>query len=78
MRKMRRQITYNAKRRLYARRIVLLCKAVARKDVPEELAKLIEDHIIAKLPAPLMRRLVRGDMRRPMLEAMKLTVPFFA
>lgn len=78
MRKAKRQITYGTKRRLYARRIVRLCKAIARKDVSDELAKLIEDHIVTKLPAPLMRRLVGGDWRRPMREAMKLTVPFFA
>ena len=78
MRRSKRQITFSAKRRLYARRIVRLCKAIARKDVSEEFAALVEDHIIAKLPAPLMRRLVSGDWRRPMREAMKLTVPFFA
>jgi hypothetical protein len=77
MPKPKRQITYSAKRRLCARRIVRLCKAIARKDVSQEFARLIEDHIIAKLPTPLMRRLVRGDLRRPMHEAMKLTVPFF-
>jgi hypothetical protein len=68
MRKPKRQITYSMKKRLNARRIVRLCKAIARKDVSEELAKLIEDHIVAKLPNASMRRLV----------AMKLTVPFFA
>ena len=78
MSKPKRQITYSAKRRLYARRIVRLCKAIACKDVSEEFATLIEDHIVAKLPAPLMRRLIAGDWRRPMREAMKLTVPFFA
>lgn len=78
MRRPKRQITYSMKKRIYARRIVRLCKAIARKDVSEELAKLIEDHIVSRLPAPLMRRLVGGDMRRPMREAMKLTVPFFA
>lgn len=78
MRKSKRQITYSMKKRLYARRIVRLCMAIARKNVSDELAKLIEDHIVSRLPAPLMRRLVGGDMRRPMREAMKLTVPFFA
>lgn len=78
MRKTRRQITYAAKKRLYARRIVRLCKATARKDVSDEFSALVEDHIIARLPAHLMRRLVGGDWRRPMREAMKLTVPFFA
>jgi hypothetical protein len=78
MSKTKRKITYAAKKRLYARRIVRLCKTIAHKDVSDELAKLIEDHIVSKLPAPLMRRLVGGDLRRPMREAMKLTVPFFA
>lgn len=78
MAKAKRKITYAAKKRFYARRIVRPCKAIARKDVSDELAKLIEDHIMCKLPAPLMRRLVGGDWRRPMREAMKLTVPFFA
>lgn len=77
MRKAKRQITYATKKRFYARRIVRVCTSIARKDVSDELSKLIEDHIIAKLPAPLMRRLVGGDMSRPMREAMKLTVPFF-
>ncbi len=78
MRKSKCRISYSTKKRLYARRIVQLCKAVARKDIPDELARLIEDHIITKLPAPLMRRLISGDWRRPMREAMKLTIPFFA
>jgi hypothetical protein len=78
MAKSKRQISYGTKRRIYARRIVRLCKAIAQKDVSDELAKLIEDHIVSKLPSPLMRRLVGGDLRRPMREAMKLTVPFFA
>ena len=76
--KAKRKITYAAKKRFYARRIVLLCKAIARKEISDDLAKLIEDHIVAKLSPPLMRRLVGGDWRRPMREAMKLTVPFFA
>lgn len=78
MSKTKRKITYATKKRLYARRIVRLCTAIAHKNVSDELAKLIEDHIVSKLPAPLMRRLVGGDLRRPMREAMKLTVPFFA
>lgn len=78
MSKTKRRITYAAKKRFYARRIVRLCTAISRKDVSSELIDLIVDHIVAKLPAPLMRRLVGGDWRRPMREAMKLTVPFFA
>ncbi len=78
MSKTKRKINYAAKKRLYARRIVRLCTAIARKDVSAELARLIEDHIVARLPSPLMRRLVGGDWRRPMREAMKLTVPFLA
>ncbi len=77
MARTRRKITYSAKKQFYARRIVRLCSAIARKDVTEDLARLIERHIVTFLPAPLMRRLVAGDMRRPMREAMKLTVPFF-
>lgn len=78
MRKLARPMSYSRKKRLYARRIVRLCQAIARKDIAAGLAVLIEDHIMAKLPAPLMRRLVAGDWGRPMREAMKLTVPFFA
>jgi hypothetical protein len=78
MAKAKRKMTYAAKKRFFARRIVRLCQAIARKDASSELVDLIVDHIIAKLPAPLMRRLVDGDWRRPMREAMKLTVPFFA
>lgn len=76
MPKAKRQITYSLKKRIHARRIVRLCTAIARKDVSDDLARLIEHHIVTFLPAPLMRRLVAGDMRRPMREAMKLTVPF--
>lgn len=76
MRKPARPMSYSRKKRLYARRIVRLCKAIARKDIPAELALLVEDHIMAKLSAPLMRRLVAGDWGRPMREAMKLTVLF--
>lgn len=78
MPKAKRKITHAARKRLYARRIVRLCKAVARKDVSDDLAKVIEEHIIAKLSGPMMRRLVTGDWGRPMREAMKLTIPFFA
>jgi hypothetical protein len=78
MRKPARPTSYSRKKRLYARRIVRLCKAIARKDIPAKLSVLVEDHILAKLSAPLMRRLVAGDFGRPMREAMKLTIPFFA
>ena len=78
MRKSKRKMTYVAKKRLYARRIVRLCKVIANKDVSEKLAAFVEDYIVTRLPAPLMRRLVGGDWGRPMREAMKLTVPFFA
>lgn len=78
MRKRTRPLSYSRKKRLYARRIVRLCTAIARKDITAKLARLVEDHIIARLSAPLMRRLVAGDCGRPMREAMKLTIPFFA
>ncbi len=78
MRKRARLIGYSRKKRLYAHRIVRLCKAIARKEVSAELLVLVEDHVMAKLSAPLMRRLVAGDWGRPMREAMKLTIPFFA
>lgn len=77
MRKRTRPISYSRKKRLYARRIVRLCKAIARKDISAGLSVLVEDHIISKLSASLMRRLVAGDCGRPMREAMKLTIPFF-
>ncbi len=78
MRKSRRKMTYAAKKRLHARRIVRLCKMIAKKDVSKNLAAIVEDYIVTRLPAPLMRRLVNGDWGRPMRDAMKLTVPFFA
>ncbi|MEQ1652401.1 MAG: hypothetical protein ABL897_07935 [Hyphomicrobium sp.] len=78
MRKAKRKTTYAAKKRFYARRIVRLCQAVTRKNVSDDLAIVIEEHIIAKLSGPMMRRLVTGDWGRPMREAMKLTIPFFA
>ena len=78
MSKTKRKITYAAKKRFYARRIVLFCKAIACKDVSSELIDVIADHIVAKLPAATMRRVIAGDWGRPMREAMKLTVPFFA
>lgn len=78
MSKRTRPMSYSRKKRLCVNRIVRLCKAVARRDVPTDLVMIIEDHIIKMLPAPLMRRLVSGDYGRPMREAMKLTIPFFA
>lgn len=78
MRKSKRKMTYAAKKRIYARRIVRICKMIAKKDVSKDLTALVEDYIVTRLPAPLMRRLVGGDWGRPMREAMKLTVPFFA
>jgi hypothetical protein len=78
MRKSKRKMTYAAKKRLHARRIIALCKMIAKKDVSKNLAALVEDYIVIKLPKPLMLRLVHGDWGRPMREAMKLTVPFFA
>jgi len=71
-------MTYGAKKRQYARRIVRLCKAISHKDVSNSLAAFAEDYIMTRLPAPLMQRLINGDWGRPMREAMKLTVPFFA
>ena len=78
MSKAKRKITYAAKKRFYARRIVLFCKAIACKDVSSELIDVMVDHIVAKLPAASMRRVIAGDWGRPMRDAMKLTVPFFA
>lgn len=78
MRKAGRQVSYQVKRRQYAQRVARACAAIALKDAPEELIAMVEKRIMANLPAPLMRRLVRGDFGLPMREAMKLTVPFFA
>ena len=78
MRKTTRKMTCATKKRFCARRIVRLCKAIAQKDVSENLASFVEDYIVSRLPARLMRRLVNGDWGRPMREAMRLTVPFFA
>jgi hypothetical protein len=51
---------------------------MAGKNASDAYVSIIADHIIAKMPSSLMRRLINGDWRRPMREAMKLTVPFFA
>ena len=61
-----------------ARRIVVLCMRIAKKQLKAEFIDLIAAHVVAKLPANLMRRLVKGDFGKPMLEAMRLTVPYFA
>ncbi len=61
-----------------SRRIVVLCMRIAKKQLKAEFIDLIATHVIAKLPAKYMRRLVKGDFGKPMLEAMKLTVPYFA
>ena len=61
-----------------ARRIVVLCMRVAHKNVNATFVDLIAEHIVAKLPARLMQRLVKGDHGRPMLAAMKLTLPYFS
>ena len=60
-----------------ARRIAVLCKRLSRKSLKADFIELIAEHIVARLPAPLMRRLLKGDCGRPMLEAMKLTIPYF-
>ncbi|RTL72535.1 MAG: hypothetical protein EKK41_04175 [Hyphomicrobiales bacterium] len=78
MQKQKRKISYRVKKKQYANRVARACACIALKSAPEEFVAMIEDHILAKLPAPLMRRLTNGDFGRPMREAMKLTVPFFA
>ena len=60
------------------RRIVIVCMKLSRKKLRGDYIDLIVEHVIAKLPSDLMRRLVRGDCGKPMLEAMKLTAPYFA
>ena len=60
------------------RRIVVLCMKIAKKHFKAEVIDLITAHVVAKLPDNYMRRLVKGDFGKPMLEAMKLTVPYFA
>lgn len=61
-----------------ARCIVVLCKRITRKKVKPDFVELIAEHIVTTLPASLMRRLLKGDCGKPMLEAMKLTAPYFA
>ena len=78
MRKKNKPITYAAKKRLAARRVVRFCKAITRQNISDTFARIVENHIIATMPAPLMRKLVSGDWGKPQLAAMKLTVPFFA
>ena len=60
------------------RRIVVLCMRIAKKQFKAEVIDLITAYVVAKLPANYMRRLVKGDFGKPMLAAMKLTVPYFA
>ena len=60
------------------RRIVVLCMRIAKKQFKAEVIDLITAHVVATLPANHMRRLVKGDFGKPMLAAMKLTVPYFA
>lgn len=78
MRTSKRRMNFMTKKRLHARRIVRVCKAIAHKDISDQLSRLIEEHIVEKLPSSLMRRLAAGDCGRPMREAMKLTIPFLA
>ena len=59
------------------RRIVIVCMKLSRKKLRSDYVDLIVEHVTAKLPAPLMRRLVKGDCGKPMREAMKLTAPYF-
>ena len=61
-----------------ARRIVVLCMRVAHKNVNAKFVDLIAAHIVANLPTKVMKRLVNGDHGRPMLAAMKLTLPYFS
>lgn len=60
------------------RRIVILCMRIAEKQLNPEIVDLITAHVIAKLPAGQMHRLVKGDCGKPMLDAMMLTAPYFA
>ena len=61
-----------------ARRIVVLCMRLEHRKLHDEFIDLIAKHIVAKLPSKSMRRLVKGDYGKPMLDAMKLTAPYFA
>lgn len=75
-RKKRSKITLQKLER--SRRIVMLCMRLSRKKVRDEYVNLIAAHVVANLPAPMMRRLVKGDCGTPMLAVMKLTAPYFA
>lgn len=58
------------------RRIVRVCAQLAHKRLSPAFIDIIAEHIIATLPANLLRRLVRGDLGRPMAAAMHLTLPY--
>jgi hypothetical protein len=64
------------KRRNTIRRIVILSMRIARRDLSADFVEFITTQIVSSLPKPLMRRLMEGDLGRPMLAAMKRTVPF--
>ena len=66
----------NQKKRSIIRRIVVLCTRVARRDLSTDIVELITTHILQTLPKSTMRRLISGDLGRPMFEAMKRTAPF--
>ena len=78
MRKSKRKMTYAAKKRIYARRIVRLCKMIAKKDVSNDLTALVEDYIVTKLPASLMLRLVQGRLGTANARSHETHRPFFA
>jgi hypothetical protein len=58
------------------RRIVILSMRIARRDLSADFVEFITTQIVASLPKTHMRRLVEGDLGRPMLAAMKRTTPF--
>jgi hypothetical protein len=73
-----RPITFTDKKFAAARRVAVLCDRVAKRNADSRQLDMIAAYIVAKLPQPFMRDLVRGKWKHPHWEAMKLTLPFFA
>ena len=68
---------YERNKRTKVRALVIGCARLAHKDPPEDFIDLMTNHILAVLPAPIIRKFMRGDLGAPMFRVMKLTLPYF-
>ena len=56
--------------------ITLVCAYHRKPMLPDALVAVAIDYITAKLPSPMMKRLLRSPSGRPHLQVMILATPF--